>query len=108
APGGIILVNIADGPNLPFARGQVATLREAAGSVTVIAESGVLKSRRYGNLVLVGSRKPVPLEWVPRIIAGGPHPTSVVFGSDVVKWMAGAPVVTDETAVASPGPNAGI
>src|SRR5690606_2485404 len=50
---GIVLVNIADGPGLPFARGQVATLREAIGSVTVISESGVMKSRRYGNLVLV-------------------------------------------------------
>lgn len=102
---GLVLVNIADGPNLPFARGQVSTLREAVGSVTVIAESGVMKSRRYGNLVLVGSRKPLPLEWVPRITSGGPHPTSVLFGSDVVKWMAGASVVTDETASPSPGPS---
>lgn len=105
APDGVILVNIADGPGLPFARGQVATLRDAIGSVTVVAETGVMKSRRYGNLVLVGSRAPIPLEWVPRIIAGGPHPSSVLFGADVVRWMAGAPVVTDETAVASPGPN---
>src|SRR5690606_27659892 len=97
--------NIADGPGLPFARGQVATLRDAIGRVTVVAETGVRKSRRYGNLVLGGSRAPLPLGRVPRTSAGGPHPSSVLFGADVVRWMAGAPVVTDEAAVASPGPN---
>ena len=105
---GVVLVNIADGPGLPFARGQVATLREAIGSVAVIAETGVMKGRRYGNLVLVGSRRPMPLEWVPRIIAGGPHPSSVLHGADVVKWTAGAVVVTDDTAVASLPPGSSL
>lgn len=105
---GVVLVNIADGPGLAFARGQVATLREAIGSVAILAESQVLKGRRYGNVVLVGSRKPLPMEWVPRLLAGGPHPASVTSGAELIKWVAGAPVVTDATAVPSPPPNSSL
>lgn len=65
-PGGIYLVNCADRPPLDGARAEVATLRaalEAArppaedaaipGEVGIISEPALLKSRRYGNLVLV-------------------------------------------------------
>lgn len=105
---GVVLVNIADGPGLEFARGQVATLREAIGSVAILTESQVFKGRRYGNVVLVGSRKPLPMEWVPRLLAGGPHPASVTSGAELVKWVAGAPVVTDASAVPSPPPNSSL
>lgn len=105
---GVILVNIADGPGLAFARGQAATLRSVSGDVAALAEPQVLKGRRFGNVVLAGSPGPLPLEWVPRLLAGGPHPAKVVSGRELVDWVAGAPIVTDETAVASPLPSAGI
>ncbi|HEU4849746.1 MAG TPA: spermine synthase, partial [Terrimesophilobacter sp.] len=105
---GVILVNIADGPGLAFARGQTATLRSVTGDVAALAEPQVLKGRRFGNVVLAGSPSPLPLEWMPRLLAGGPHPAKVVSGRELVDWIAGAPVVTDATAVASPLPSAGI
>ena len=71
-PGGIYLVNCADRPPLDGARAEVATLRAALetsrpgageveipggitvpGEVGIISEPALLKSRRYGNLVLV-------------------------------------------------------
>src|SRR5690554_1318087 len=55
APGGIVCVNIADGPGLTFARSQAATLLAATGHVAALAETQILKGRRYGNVVLVGS-----------------------------------------------------
>ncbi len=81
APDGIVLVNIADGPPLQFGRAQAATLQAAIGEVAVLAETSVLKGRRYGNLVLVGSRQPLPLTWMPRLLAAGPHPAKVVAGA---------------------------
>ena len=54
---GVVLVNIADGPGLAFARGQAATLLAAVDHVAVLAEAQILKGRRYGNLVLVGSAR---------------------------------------------------
>ncbi len=108
ADDGVILVNIADGPGLAFARGQAATLRSVTGDVAALAEPQILKGRRFGNVVLAGSPGALPLEWMPRLLAGGPHPAKVVTGRELVDWIAGAPVVTDATAVASPLPSAGI
>src|SRR5690606_11650021 len=68
APDGVVLVNVADGPGLQFARAQTATLSAAVGEVAVLAEAAVLKGKRYGNLVLMGSHAPLPLEWMPRLL----------------------------------------
>ena len=103
-PDGVLLANIADGPGLAFARGQAATLREAVGDVAALAETQVLKGRRFGNVVLAASTRSLPLEWLPRLLAAGPHPAKVVAGEELRAFIAGAPVVTDETAVPSPPP----
>jgi hypothetical protein len=108
APHGVVLVNVADGPGLAFARGQAATLLEAVDSVAVLAETQILKGRRFGNLVLVGSPGLLPLEWMPRILAGGPHPSKVIQGPELRDFIASAPVVTDSSAQRSPLPSKGI
>jgi hypothetical protein len=108
APGGMVAVNIADGPGLAFARGQAATLGLVLPHVAALAETGVLKGRRFGNVVLVGSTSELPLEWMPRLMARGPHPATVTAGVDLARWIAGAPVVNDQTAVPSPAPSSGL
>jgi len=107
-PDGIIAVNVADGPGLAFARSQAATLLSAVADVAALAETQILKGRRFGNVVMVGSQKPLPLEWMPRLLAGGPHPSKVVTGRELREWIAGASVVTDQTAIPSPPPSKGI
>lgn len=109
-PDGVLLVNVADGSGATFARSQAATLamvfeRGSGDRLAVLAESQVLRGRRYGNFVLVASRAPLPLEWMPRLLAGGPHPAALVHDRELRNWIAGAPVVTDATAVPSPPPN---
>lgn len=108
APRGILLANVADGPGLAFARGQAATLRSAIGNVAALAETQILKGRRFGNIVLVGSAAPLPFDWMPRLLAAGPHPSKVVAGAELIQFIAGAPVVTDSTAVPSPPPSKNI
>jgi len=108
--GGVLLVNIADGSGAAFARGQAATLAmvfdEASGDrLAVLAEPQVLRGRRFGNFVLVASPSDLPLEWMPRLLARGPHPATLVHGRELRNWIAGAPVVTDATALPSPPPN---
>lgn len=65
-PGGLYLANCADRPPLALARRELATLREAfraesraVGQLAAIGEVGVLKGRRFGNVVLVAV-KPFP------------------------------------------------
>lgn len=105
APGGIVAVNIADGPGLAFARSQAATLRYVFADVAALAETSVLKNRRFGNVVMVASASEMPREWMPRWRARGPHPATVMSGDEVRNWVASAPIVTDQTAVASPAPS---
>jgi spermidine synthase len=107
-PEGIMAINIADGPGLHFARGQAATLLGAVTDVAALAETQILKGRRFGNVVLVGSPGRLPLDWMPRLLAGGPHPSKVVTGPELREWIAGASIVTDATATPSPPPSRGI
>ncbi|KRF33110.1 spermidine synthase [Yonghaparkia sp. Soil809] len=108
APNGIVAVNVADGPGLAFARAQAATLQMAYRDVAALAETGILKGRRFGNVVLIASTSELPLDWMPRLMARGPHPATVTSGRDLVNWIAGAPVATDATAVHSPEPTSGL
>ncbi|MBW4042507.1 MAG: fused MFS/spermidine synthase [Acidobacteria bacterium] len=105
---GVLTVNVADGAGLPFARGQMATIASVLPHVAVLAEAQVMKGRRFGNLVIVGTRDPGMLDWLPRLVAAGPHPAQAVSGEDLRRVIRGAAVVTDETASPSPDPGRGI
>ncbi|WP_166868705.1 MULTISPECIES: fused MFS/spermidine synthase [unclassified Salinibacterium] len=108
APDGVLLANIADGSGAAFARGQAATLGMVFHDTAVMGEAQVIKGRRFGNFVLVASPAPLPLDWMPRLLAGGPHPAQLLHKKTLRDWIAGAPVVTDATAVASPPPGRSI
>lgn len=108
APDGILLVNVADGAGLAFARRQVATVREVLSEVIVLAEVQVLKGRRFGNLVIAASAAPLPTDWLPRLMAAGPHPAKVAQGDELVAFARGAVPSTDADATASPSPSRSI
>lgn len=108
APSGVLLVNVADGAGLAFARRQVATVRAVLGEVIVLAEVQTLKGRRFGNLVIAASADPLPVEWLPRLMAAGPHPAKVAQGDEIDAFVRGAAVVTDADATASPKPAASL
>ncbi|WP_314645908.1 fused MFS/spermidine synthase [uncultured Microbacterium sp.] len=108
APGGILLVNVADGPGLAFARRQVATIAEVLPEAAVLADTQVLKGRRFGNLVIAASATPLPTAWLPRVLAAGPHPAKIARGAEVRAFTQGATVVTDADAVASPRPDSSL
>lgn len=105
SPNGVLIVNVADGPGLAFARGQAATLHAVLPNVIALAETQVLKGRRFGNVVLVGSRDQSMGHWLPRLLAGGPHPAKAVEGAEMKQFIANAPIVLDSTAIPSPTPN---
>jgi hypothetical protein len=104
APDGVLLVNVADGAGLGFARRQVATVRAVLEHVIVLAEVQTLKGRRFGNLVVAASGAPLPTAWLPRLMAAGPHPAKVAQGNEVAEFARGARVATDADAIPSPSP----
>ena len=105
---GVLLVNVADGAGLAFARRQVATIRAVLEHVIVLAEVQTLKGRRFGNLVIAASRAPLPTDWLPRLMAAGPHPAKVAQGAELDEFARGARVVTDADAMPSPKPAASV
>jgi hypothetical protein len=105
APDGVLLVNVADGAGLGFARRQVATVRAVLEHVIVLAEVQVLKGRRFGNLVIAASPAPLPTTWLPRLMAAGPHPAKVAQGAEITQFVRDARPVTDADATPSPAPS---
>ena len=108
APDGLVVVNTTDGTGQAFTRSQVATLGAVFGTVAAVGEPQTLKGRRFGNVVLLASNSNVDheLEWLPRLLAGGPHPARMLVGRELDEWLRGARAVTDVEAVPSPEPPA--
>lgn len=106
--GGLLAVNVADGPPLSFARSQVATLAAVVPDVCLMAEPGVLRGRRFGNLVLAAATAPdgLPVAELTRAAARDAFPARMLHGADLMRFVAGARPVTDATAVDSPTPPA--
>jgi spermidine synthase len=102
APTGIYAVNVGDGPPLAHARGRVAAVRAVYPHVCVMAEPAVLRGRRFGNLVVVGSRRELPLAGLTRRLAADPFPARLVAGAELDRFIAGATPITDALAEPSP------
>ena len=93
--GGVYVVNVADAPPLRHARSQAATVRSVFPEAAMIAEPGLLRGRRTGNLVLIAGRGPVPVGDLRRRAAADPFTARVVADAELARFAAGAPVITD-------------
>ena len=104
---GIYASNIGDGNALVYARAQTSTVRAVFEHVAVIAEPGILRGRRFGNLIILGSHVELPVEQLVRRTAGDPFPGRVEHGRQLEKFIGGAKPTTDATATQSPSPPPG-
>ncbi|GAA1633345.1 spermidine synthase [Actinoplanes couchii] len=102
APAGMLIANVADGPPLKYARAQVATIRAALPEACLVADAGVLRGRRFGNLVVVAGRIAPPVAELSRRAAGDWFPGRVE--TDLDRFTGGVAPVPDATAVPSPLP----
>jgi SAM-dependent methyltransferase len=107
-PDGTYLVNVADNPPLRHARAQVATVRAVLPQACLFADAGVLRGRRYGNLVLVAGRVEPPVAGLARRAAGDWFPARVLHGEELDRFTGGARVVVDATARPSTPPPQGM
>jgi len=94
APGGMYLVNCVDWPPLPQARAEAATLATVFAHVAVVAETGVLRGRRYGNLVLVASDTSLEALGSSRTLRHGVVPARVLLDDDVDAFAGAAAPIT--------------
>ncbi|KAB2341034.1 spermidine synthase [Actinomadura rudentiformis] len=103
-PGGVYLINVADGFRLPFARRMAATVRSVFPHTLVLAEPGVLRGRRFGNLIIAASRTPLPTAQLTRRAAGGLVQARLIEGGDLTAFIAGAAPMHDGDAIETPVP----
>jgi spermidine synthase len=108
-PGGVYAVNIADLPPLAFSRVEAATLRAVFPDVCAMAEPGLLRGRRYGNMVLAAARDPggLPVAQLVRAAARDPFPSRLLHGTELDRFIAGARPMTDAATIDSPKPPPG-
>lgn len=107
-PTGVHAVNLADGDSggLMFTRRQVANAKQHFAHVALIADPGILRGRKFGNLILLASDVPLPVDGLIRRAASDPFPSRVVRGQDLVDFQGGAKPVPDDEAHPSPAPPA--
>jgi spermidine synthase len=101
---GVYLANLADAAPFAFLRSQLATFATVFEELALIAEPGVRRGRRFGNAVLVASRRPLDTATLARRTASDAFPARVEHGAALRKFIGGAKPVRDEDAVPSPEP----
>jgi spermidine synthase len=103
-PDGLLLANIADGPPLTYVRRFVAAVRTALPTVLLRADPGVLKGRRFGNVVLAASAGALPVDEVARHAASAMLRQQVLSGSALRTFVGRAAPLTDADPMRSPAP----
>ncbi|MEV7554881.1 fused MFS/spermidine synthase [Amycolatopsis sp. NPDC089917] len=103
-PAGTCIANVSDGPNLPFLRRFLATLATSFPQLALLAEPGVLRGRRFGNIVVAASRVELPVKDLTRRAASSAYPARCVANEDLRQLQGKAKAITDAEALPSPVP----
>ncbi|MEU5088619.1 fused MFS/spermidine synthase [Streptomyces sp. NPDC021356] len=104
---GVYLANLADAAPFAFVRSQLATFAALFEETVLIAEPGVLRGRRFGNVVLVAAHRPLDTAALTRLTAADTFPARVEHDAGLREFVGAARPVRDEDAVASPEPPGG-
>jgi SAM-dependent methyltransferase len=98
-PGGVYVLNVIDYPPLAFARAELATLRDVFQHVAVLGPPTLATRRTGGNVVLVASDAPLPVDGIlaadelrggADVLVHDPH--------ELDDWIGDAQVLTDDFA----------
>ncbi|MEV7008040.1 fused MFS/spermidine synthase [Streptosporangium sp. NPDC051022] len=103
-PAGTLVANVADGKGLAFARRLLSTVRGTFRHTVLLADPGVMRGRRFGNLIVAASRVELPFAGLTRRAAGGLVQARCLYGEELTRFVAGAPPLRDGDAVVIPVP----
>jgi SAM-dependent methyltransferase len=99
-PGGLYVLNVIDSPPLSYVRAQVSTLLTAFSRISAIADPGVLKGRRTGNILFVAGQHGLPLKELTERSRNSPIPERVMDTRECIRFSGGAKVLHDNDAPA--------
>lgn len=103
-PGGVVVVNLTDRGPLPYGRRVLAGLRRCCSATALCAEPSTVKGRRFGNVVLVGSDRRLPLAELAGRTGSPPFPYRLLHGARLDQMVGAATPFTDDDAERSPLP----
>ncbi len=101
---GVFLLNITDRGPFGYGRRVLAGVRSVFGDVAFCAEPATIKGRRFGNVVLAASGRPLPLDAIARRAGSAPYPYRVLHGPRLDQLQAGAAPFTEADSAPSPAP----
>lgn len=104
-PGGTLMINITDQRPLDYSRRVVAGVRAVFEHTMLSAEPATLKGRRFGNVVMLASAAPLPIDELEVGAARTAFPYRVLHGRRLTQWLAGArPFSGTDSAMSPPAP----
>lgn len=100
--GGLYVANCGDHSDLRGAKSEIAGLQEVFANVAVIADPPMLKGRRYGNIILIGSDAELPEQHqeISSRLLGGAVPAQYKGPNWTRKFAAGGQARYDIATVA--------
>ena len=101
---GTVIANITDRGPLGYARRVLAGLAARFAHRLLLAESSTLKGRRFGNVILVGSGRPLATDEIAAAAGRVHYPYRVLSGARLTQLLADAAPFTDQEAEESPLP----
>ncbi len=104
APGGLFLANVTDSGTMDWSRRVAAGVRSTWSHAAISAEPSTWRGRRFGNVILYGSARPLPTQGLAREAAGAVFAYRFLDEDALAAWCAGARPFTDADAEASPVP----
>jgi spermidine synthase len=107
-PRGTVIVNLTDRGPLSYARRVLAGLAACFTHRLLIAESSTLKGRRFGNVILVASGRPLATDQIAAAAGRVLYPYRVLSGARLTQLLAEAAPFTDQDAEESPLPPRGV
>lgn len=102
---GVLVLDIADGPDAAYSRRVSATLAAAAPYHLMIGFPTILLGRRFGNIVAVASRAELPVRAIVDALAATAPRQAVLLGTMLADHVGDAAPLTDAAAMASPPPH---
>lgn len=105
---GTVIMNITDRGPLGYARRVLAGLAACFPNRLLLAESSTLKGRRFGNVLLVGSGRPLATDAIAAAAGRQLYPYRVLADARLTQLLSGAVPFTDREAEESPLPPHGM
>lgn len=104
---GKIMINITDRSPLDYARRVLAGVAIAFPHLLLCVEPATLKGRRFGNVIIVGARTPLPYADIAQRVGRSPFPYRVLRGARLKQLLADSKPFHDDEAEQSPEPPPG-